>query len=143
MRGSRKFFQRGSNFFYDFFFFFIFLLGERGYNYHNKLAVIGSPAECHLNGVSLVGRWWPNTECWLVSFVVLQRIRTNIAKKPYIFVTFEGRGPELLSHHLWIRTWLLGRKIWSMITLGAVVIPKTVLIYFSIHFFRKKISGIL
>ena len=35
-------------------------------------------------------RWWPNTECWLVSFVVLQVIWTNIAKKPYIFVILEG-----------------------------------------------------
>ena len=36
----------------------------------------------HLNGVSLAGRWWPNTDCWLVSFVVLQGIRISITKKP-------------------------------------------------------------
>ena len=40
----------------------------------------------HLNGVSLEGRWWPDIECWLGSFV----IRTSIAKKPYIFVIFHG-----------------------------------------------------
>ena len=34
--------------------------------------------------VSLVGRWWPNIECLLGSFVILQGIKTSIAKKPYI-----------------------------------------------------------
>ena len=28
----------------------------------------------------------PNIECWLGSFVIIQGIRTSIAKKPYIFV---------------------------------------------------------
>ena len=45
--------------------------------------------------VSLAGRWWPNTECWLVGFVDLQGIRTNIAKKPYILGG--GGGPDPLS----------------------------------------------
>ena len=35
------------------------------------LAIIGPPAHRHLNGVALAGRWWPNSECWLGSFVVL------------------------------------------------------------------------
>ena len=39
------------------------------------------------------GRWWPNIECWLGSFVFVQEIRTSIAKKPYIFVIFQG-GPD-------------------------------------------------
>ena len=39
--------------------------------------------------VSLAGGLWPNTECWLVSFVVLQGIGTNIAKRPYIFVILQ------------------------------------------------------
>ena len=65
MRGSRKFCQRGPTF--------------------CKRATNGPPAKRHSNGVllagrvSLAGRWWPNTECWLVSFVVLQGIRTNNA----------------------------------------------------------------
>ena len=55
-------------------------------------AIIGPPAKRHLNGVSLTGRWWPNTEYWRVSFVVLQEIRTNDAKKPSIIVIFQGGG---------------------------------------------------
>ena len=57
---------------------------------HYKRAIIGPPARRHLNGVSLTGRWWPNIECWLGSFAVLQGIRASIAKKPYIFVIFQG-----------------------------------------------------
>ena len=38
---------------------------------------------------------WPNIEYWLGSFVVLQGIRTCIAKKPY-FCDFSG-GPDALS----------------------------------------------
>ena len=71
-------------------------------------AIIGPPAKRHLNGVSLAGRWWPNTECWLVSFVVLRGsgpILLRKLKKPYIFVIFQGGGgPDPLSP-LWIRTW--------------------------------------
>ena len=85
MRGSRKFCQRGPTLtFY-----------ERATN--------GPPAKRHSNGVSLAGRWWPNTECWLVSFVVLQGIRTNNAKKPYIFVI--GSGPPVspsVSAHVYL-----------------------------------------
>ena len=33
---------------------------------------------------------WPNNECWLGSFVIFQGIQTSIAKKPYIFVIFQG-----------------------------------------------------
>ena len=42
-------------------------------------------------------------ECWLGSFVVLQGIRTSIAKKPYIVVIFQegGSRPPV---PLWIRT---------------------------------------
>ena len=45
-------------------------------------------------------------ECWLGSFVIFQGIRTSIAKKPYIFVIFQGGGggPDPLSP-LWIRPW--------------------------------------
>ena len=47
-------------------------------------AIIVPPAKRHLNGVSLAGRWWHNIECLLGNFVVLQGIRTSIAKKPYV-----------------------------------------------------------
>ena len=40
-----------------------------------------------------------NIECWLGSFVIFQGIRTSIAKKPYIFVIFQG-GPDPLSSPL-------------------------------------------
>ena len=60
--------------------------------YHYKQAIIDPPAKRHLNGVLLAARWWPNIECWLSSFVDLHGIRTSIAKKPYIFVIFQGGG---------------------------------------------------
>ena len=34
--------------------------------------------------------WWPNNECWLESFAIFHGNRTSIAKKPYIFVIFQG-----------------------------------------------------
>ena len=66
-----------------------------------KRAIIDPPAKRHL---TLVGRWWPNIECWLGSFVVLQGIRTSIAKKPYIFVIFQGGGVRIPAPPLLIRT---------------------------------------
>ena len=33
-----------------------------------KRAFIGLPAKHHLNGVSLVSQWWPDTVCWLYRF---------------------------------------------------------------------------
>ena len=59
---------------------------ERGSTYHYKQVIIGPPVKHHLNGVSLACRWWPNIECWLGSFVIVQGIGNSIAKKPYIFV---------------------------------------------------------
>ena len=67
VRGSRKFFQRGSSFENVFnvvfllFFLFCFFLGGgvmRGerIQYHYKWAIIGPPAKRHLNGISLVCR---------------------------------------------------------------------------------------
>ena len=49
------------------------------------------------NGVSLAGRWWPDIEYWIGSFVILMGIGTSIAKEPYIFFYFPGRGPDPLS----------------------------------------------
>ena len=37
----------------------------------------------------------PTLNSGLVAFVIFQGIRTSIAKKPYIFVIFQG-GPDLL-----------------------------------------------
>ena len=107
MRGSRKFCQRGSNFdfFFSFYVFFLFWLGEERSKYHYKRAINGPPAKRHLNGVSLAGRlncvwlagrWWPNIECWTGSFVIL-RGRTSVAMERFIFVIFQGGGPDPLS----------------------------------------------
>ena len=66
-------------------------------SYHSK---------ARYHGVSLAGRWWPNIECWLGSFVIFKLIRTSIAMKPYIFVIYTGGGgPDPLSP-LWIRPWV-------------------------------------
>ena len=61
-----------------------------------KRVIIGPPAIRHSNGISLAGRGWPNIECWLSSFVIFQGNRTSIARKPYIFVIFQGGGPGSL-----------------------------------------------
>ena len=57
--------------------------------------IFGPQAKRHLNGVSLACRWWPYIECWLEIFVVFKGIRTSIAKKPYIFVIFQGSPDPL------------------------------------------------
>ena len=105
MRRSRKFCQRGSNF--DNFFL---IADERRKDPKTtiiKRAIICPPAKRHLNGVLLACRCWPNIECWLGSFVIFQGVCTSIAKKPYIFLIFQGRGGEGGgSDHLsplWIR----------------------------------------
>ena len=67
----RNFFSEGAQFWLRLFLFLFSLWGQRGSKYHFKRVTIGLPAKRHLNGVSLVGRWWPNIECWLGSFVVL------------------------------------------------------------------------
>ena len=46
---------------------------------------MGPPAKCHLNGVLLVGQFWPNIECCLHSFASFQGILTSIAKETYSF----------------------------------------------------------
>ena len=41
-------------------------------------------------------RWWPNIECWFGSHLIFQGIGTSIARKPYIFVIFQGgSGPPV------------------------------------------------
>ena len=39
---------------------------------YTKPATIGSPVKRHLIGISLADWWWPDTECWLDSFVIFQ-----------------------------------------------------------------------
>ena len=52
--------------------------------------------------------WWPNIECWLGSFEIAQGIWTRIARKPYIFVIFQGRpgppAPHPLDLNMWYHT---------------------------------------
>ena len=68
MRGSRKFCQRGPNF--DNVFFSLIRGGRI------QISLLAGhqrpPAKRHLNGVSPVGRRWPNIECWLGSFVIVR-----------------------------------------------------------------------
>ena len=91
MRGSRMFCQSGSNFDNLFFSWW----GGRGSKYHISRPLIGPPAKRHLNGVSLVGRWWPNIECWLGSFD-FSGDPDQYFKMPYIFVIFQGgSGPPV------------------------------------------------
>ena len=74
MRGSGKFWQRGSNVFFIYF----FIRGKR-IQIALKAGPIGPPAKRHFNGVSLAGHWLPYIECCLGSFVIFQGIRTSIA----------------------------------------------------------------
>ena len=89
MRGSGKFCQRGSN--YDKV-FFSFMRGGGGRIQIPLLAGHQRPAcETPFNAF----RWRAddsNMECWLGSFLIFQGISTSIAKEPYIFVIFQGRG---------------------------------------------------
>ena len=51
--------------------------------------------------ISQACRGWSYIECWLGSFVFFKGVRTSIAKKPYIFVIFQGWGgpfPPLDPH---------------------------------------------
>ena len=84
-----------------FFCFCIFLVWWRkeGSKYHYKRAINSPPAKRHLNGVSLVGRWWPNIECWIGS-CDFKGIRTSIAKEAYALVIFQGSP----CPPLWIST---------------------------------------
>ena len=87
MRGSRKFSQRGPTL--TTFFFFFFFGGGGGDIVDDGredpyTTISGPSSKRHVNGVSLMGRWWPNIGFWLGSFVVLQGIRTSIAKKTHI-----------------------------------------------------------
>ena len=66
---------------------FFFLM--RGKRIQKKRAIIGPPAKRHLNGVSLAGRWWPNMEFWLCSFVIFRGSTPVLIRNP-LFLWFSG-----------------------------------------------------
>ena len=75
--------------------FFFFTVDERN-QILQKAGLHWLASEMPLNGFSLAGHRWPNIECWLGSLVIFQGIQTSIARKPYIFVVFQGgSGPPV------------------------------------------------
>ena len=97
MRGPRKFCQRWSYFdnvffsfffslfFFSFFSFFSLMRGRKDPN--TTISGHQRPAsETPFNGVPLAGRYGPNIECWIDSFVILR-----------------GSGPELLSNPIFLK----------------------------------------
>ena len=74
--------------------FFLSWWGERRSKYHKKRAIIGLPAKHHLNGVSLEGWWWPNSECWLCSFVIFRGSRPVLLRNPIFLWFFRGGGVD-------------------------------------------------
>ena len=89
--GCIKFCQRWVEVWISVFFPFCFpILVDEGVRIQMsiKWVIISPPEKWHLNGVSLAGRWWPNIECWLGSFVIFQGTRTSIVKKLYIVCVF-------------------------------------------------------
>ena len=90
-----------------FFSFFFSLMREEESKYHYSWSIIGPPARRHLNGVSLVGRWWPNIEWWIGSLVILRGSGPVLLRNP-IFLSF-SRGVRIPCPLLWIRTWISGK----------------------------------
>ena len=70
--------------------------------YHYKRAIIDPPAKRnlngHLNGVLLVGRWWPNIECWIGSFVIVRGSGQVLLRDTMFFVIFQGMGVRTPCH---------------------------------------------
>ena len=98
VRGSRKFYQRGSNTDVVFFLFF-FCWWDGGWSKcHLKWAIIGPPLKS-----ARQWKWRFAGVPIMVHLVALwfKGIRINIARKPYIFVIFQG-GPYPQSP-FWIR----------------------------------------
>ena len=88
MRGSRKFCQRGSIFFFD-----------EGIDDPN--ITFNGPLSARQRNVIFTGEpTWPNIECWHGSFVIFQGIRISIANKTNNFMIFQG-GPDPM-YPLWI-----------------------------------------
>ena len=61
-----------------------------------KWATIDPPAKRHLNGVSYAGQWWPDTEYWPSSFVIVQDVHDSSHNRTFSFVIFRGRGTPFL-----------------------------------------------
>ena len=81
MHGSRKFFQRGSNF--DVFFF------SWWRDWDQNTAISEPSSACQWNGVLLACLWWPNIECW---FVVFRGSRPVLLRNPIFLWFFSGGG---------------------------------------------------
>ena len=89
-----------------FFFVVLFFLDE---GVENQIHFFGGPhrpaSETPLKWRFAGVRMMPQHGCWLGSFVIFQGIWTSSAKKPYIFVIFQGGGGS--GPHapppLWIR----------------------------------------
>ena len=95
MRGSRNFCQRGFNSAtLTTFFFFSFFRGER--IYISLKAVHHGPASEAPSKwrFTMMGRWWPNFECWLGSFENFENFRRSVLVLPRnsIFWDFSGGG---------------------------------------------------
>ena len=103
MRGSRKFCQRGSKFdkvflfFFSFFFFSFFFVVE-GFEDPN-ITKNGPSSAGQRNAIEMAFRWraddGPTLNASLVA--LCQGILTSIAQKTFIFVIFQGGGPDPLS----------------------------------------------
>ena len=96
-------------------------------------------SETSFNGVSMVGRRWPNIECWLGSFVSFQGIRTFFAKKPFIFVIFQGaRGVDPLPPPL---PPLLDPPMLTCCMMCIIFMIVVICRFSSNYYWRKIISG--
>ena len=115
---NQKFMSEGVQLWQRFLLFFL-LMREGGSKYHFKRVTIGPPAKRHIIGVSLAGRYWPNIECWLGTFVI-SGDPDQYGLATIIFAIFQGGGvrtpcPPLdppmdsgwtdvdmhMSHHYW------------------------------------------
>ena len=65
--------------------------GQHQYSYENPS--IQLKTDHHLNCVSLVGRLWPNIECWLRNFVIFSRAWPVFLRKP-IALWFSSWGGQ-------------------------------------------------
>ena len=107
------------------------MVWDRGSKYRFNWAIIGPTVKRLRNGVSLAGRWWPNIECWLGSFVVFRGSGPVLQRNP-IFCDFKGGpGPLPPPPPLWIREvkttgWWLSTK--SIVRLDTVFLRSAVIV---------------
>ena len=121
---------QGSNF--DKVFFLNLMRGELGDQKHFMRAIIGPPAERHLNGVSLACRYWPNIECWLGNSVIFQGFRTSFSKNPYIIVIFL-RGLSRPPAPFWMRPCVFFRPVISCMHQDKLTLSKGEYMYDQKH----------